>query len=332
MKDRDTELSTGAIEDLEGEPCGLCERPATELTVLPWQQMDGSKGVDYGCESCRAVLEVSQGVLDYEIEDENEIITTIALAANEGLSWIRKADQPPEHFAQEHPGLEFSRDVNGMPLFRMLPLRVEVVRYDGTNLPKEIKIEVSSRTVTAEEVAALYSQTLHEEHIPSDSCVGMCLEGSTDDLVLTMTVRPRGQLHPQRVQYLRTYPAGPIYHFPPPNIIRGWCRELLGSVDPRTFRGIAYALGDHDRPQTKSAEANILACLAWCFGELDGQLRPAEKRPRIARTLNRHLLSQNGMTELPQESWSSDDAIWRDTKEIAPRLRRASYLWQRSND
>src|SRR5215203_4037418 len=98
MKDRDTEVPRGIFEDLEGEPCGLCTRPATELTALPWQQIDGSKGVDYVCESCRAVLEVSQAVLDYKVEDENEIITTIALAANEGLSWIRKADQPPEDF------------------------------------------------------------------------------------------------------------------------------------------------------------------------------------------------------------------------------------------
>jgi hypothetical protein len=332
MKDGDTEVPRSVIEDPEGGPCDLCAKPATERTALPWRQIDGSKGVDYACESCRAVLEVAQGVLDYKVEDEIEIVTTIALAGYEGLSWLEKADQSPEDFAKEHPGLAFSRDVDGMPLFRMLPLWVEVVRYDGTDLPKEIKIGVSSRIVTAEEVAALYRQTLHEENIPSNNCVGMCLECSTDDLMLTMTVRPRAQLHPQRVQYVTTYPPGPMYHFPPPNIIRGWCKELLGSVDPRTFRGVAYALGDHDRSQAKSAETNVLACLAWCFGECDDTTRPAERRPRISRTLNRHLLSRSDITELPQESWSSDDAIWRDAKEVAPRLIRASYLWQRSND
>ena len=69
--------------------------------------------------------------------------------------------------------MAFSRAVHGMPLFRMLPLFVEVVRYAGTELPKEIRMEVSSRVVTADEVAARYKQTLHDEHIPSDNCVGM---------------------------------------------------------------------------------------------------------------------------------------------------------------
>jgi hypothetical protein len=320
------------VEDLEGDPCELCARQTMERIEIPWKLKDGSKGIDYACDSCLAVLEVARGLLDNKVEDENEIITTMALAAQAGLSWTEAANQSSVVFGQEYPGLAFSRDVDGMPLFRMLPVLVEVVRYNGTELPKEIRIEVSSRVVTAEEVAVRYGQTLHEERIPSDNCVGMRLECSTDDLKLTMTVKPRATLHPQRIQYATIYPPGPIYHFPPPNIIRGWCKELLGSVHPKTFRGVAYALGDHDRPehQAKSAEANILACLAWCFGESDGSQRPADRRPRISRVLNRHLRSRYGMTELPQESWSSGDAIWRDAREVAQRFMRASFLWQRS--
>jgi hypothetical protein len=138
--DRDIEVGKIYFEEAEGDPCDLCARLATELAPLPWEQQHGSRGVDCACESCRAVLEVAQGLLDNKVEDENEIITTIALAANAGLSWTEKAEQPPDDFVREHMGLQFSRDVDGMPLFRMLPVLVEIVRYDGTELPKEFRI------------------------------------------------------------------------------------------------------------------------------------------------------------------------------------------------
>lgn len=146
----------------------------------------------------------------------------LLIRGDEAVVKVRLEDRPTaEDFAQAHPGLELAREVGGVPLFRMLPALVEVVRYDGTELPKEIRMEVSSTVVTAEELAARYEQTLLREHIPSDNCVGMCLGCSTDDQMLTMTVKPGAKLHPQRTQYFTTYPQGPIYNFPPPNIIRG---------------------------------------------------------------------------------------------------------------
>jgi hypothetical protein len=333
-KGRDKDIEVGkvyVIEDDEVNPCDLCARRTTELAALSWEKKDGSKGVDYACESCRAVLEVAQGLLGNKVKDENEIITTIALAAYAGLSWIDAENQSSAVFGQEYPGLEFSRDMDGMPLFRMLPMLIDVVRYEGTQFTREVRIEVSSRVITAEEVATQYEQTLLKERIPSENCVGMSLECDTDDLTLTVTVKPRAELHPHGIRYHTTYPQAAPYHFPPPNIIRGWCKELLGSIHPRTFRGIAYALGDHDRSQTKWPKANILACLAWCFGENDDSSRPAERRPRISKALNRHLLSRYAITfEFPEDSWSSDQAVWADVGEVAPRFKRASYLWQRS--
>jgi hypothetical protein len=277
------------------------------------------------------VLEVAHGLLKNEVKDENEVITTIALAAYPGVSWAEAANESSEEFGQKCPGLEFSRVVDGMPLFRMVPMLIEVVRYDGTELPKEIRIEVSSNVVTAETLAARYEETLLKERIPSENCVGMSLECSTDDLTLAMTVKPRAELNPHAIQHHTTYPQGAAYHFPPPHIIRGWYKELLGSVDPRTFRGIAYALGDHDRSQTrwKKPETNVVACLACCFGELDTTTRPAKRRPRISRALNRHLLSPYNITPLP-DSWSGNKNLRKNLKKVGAQFMRASYLWQES--
>jgi hypothetical protein len=331
-RDKDLEVGTAYfVEDAEGDPCQFCAKDATELAALDWEKIDGSEGVDYACESCRAVLDVARGLLKNKVTDENEIITTLALAAYAGLSWTEAAKPSSEIFSQEYPGLAFSRDMDGMPLFRMLPMLIEVLRYEGTEFAREVRIEVSSRIITAEELAAQYELTLLGERIPSENCVGMTLECDTDDLTLTIIVKPRAELHPHGIQHHKRYPQAAPYHFPPPNIIRGWYKELLGSIDPRTFRGIAYALGDHDRSQTKSPKANILACLAWCFGENDDSSRPAERRPRISKALNRHLLSRFAIvTEFPEDTWSSDQAVWADVGEIAPRFKRASYLWQRS--
>jgi hypothetical protein len=294
--------------------------------------MDGSADVDHVCESCRTVLEAAWGLLKNKVSDENEIITTLALAAYAGQSWTEAAHPSSEVFSQKYAGLEFSRDINGMPLFRMLPMWIEVVRYEGTEFAREVRIEVSSRVITAEKLATQYEQTLLKEHIPSDNCVGMSLECDTDELTLTITVKPRAELHPHGIQHHKRYPQAAPYHFPPPNIIRGWYKELLGSMHPDTFRGIAYALGDHDRSQTKSPKANILACLAWCFGENEeDSSRPAERRPRISKALNRHLLSRYAITtEFPEDSWTSDQAVWGNIREVVPRFKRASYLWQRS--
>jgi hypothetical protein len=302
--------------------------PAEELHDLPFRLQDGTKGADHICERCRAVLDAAETLLDNEITNENEVVTTLAVAASEGMSWTMLCKQPPENFGRDHPEFGLTKAADGKPLLHMQPFIVDVIRYPGTSLPKEIRIEVFSKAAKAEEVAARYEEALRSENIPSKNCIGFSLECNIDNLILTMSVKPRTKLDSVRIQRLTTYPQAPAQHLPPPNIIREIYRELLGSTDKRTFRGSAYALGDHGRSQAKSQEANILACLAWCFGEYDDTSRPVERRARISRALNRHLLSRYGMTELP-ENWSSDQAVWGNIKEVAQRFMRASYLWQR---
>jgi hypothetical protein len=331
---KDIEIGKGYfVEDTEVNPCDLCARRTTELAALPWKQKDGSKGVDYACDLCRAVLKVAQSLLNNKIKDENEIITTIALASYAGLSWTEVAKQPPEYFEREHPGLRLSRNVDGMPLFRMLPLLVEVVRYDGTELPKEIRLRVFSRSVQSEDLALQYEQVLATERIPWDRCPAGSIAWSTEDASLTITIKAGTELHPDWAQYIATYPRGKIYHFPPVSVLKATYEALLGSIDSRTFRGYAYALGYHDRPQSrwKWTKTNIVACLACCFGQRDMTTRAAERRPRISRALNRHLLSPYNFTQLPESSWTANRKLREDVKEVGVEFMRASYLWQQSN-
>jgi hypothetical protein len=317
------------LEPSELPTCDLCGMPAEELREMPFRLRDGTKGVDYACERCRAVLDAAETLLDNDVTDENVIVTTLAVAASDGMTWPMVGEEPPEDFALDHPEFELTRAADGKPLLHMRTFVVHPIRYTGTNLPKEIRIEAFSKVAKAGEVAARYEEILRKENIPSENCTGFSFECDTDNLILTMSVKPRAELDPIRIKRLTTYPQAPAHHLPPPNIIREFYRELLGSTDDRTFRGSAYALGDHGRSQTKSQGTNILACLAWCFGEGHNTSTPAERRPRISRALNRHLLSPYGMTELPENGWSSDQAVWGNIKEVAQRFMRASYLWQR---
>jgi len=321
------------VEDAEGHPCDLCARRTSELTSRHWKLIDGSSGVDDVCQRCQAVLEVAESLLDNEVEDENEITTTLALAAYAGRSWADHAKQPQEQFDRDHPGLRFSRNVDGVPLFRMLPLWVEVIRYDGTDLPKEIRITVSSRVVKPDDLAGYYEQVLSSERISSEECGAGSLAWNTEDASLTIIVKPGAEIHPDRAQYIATYPRGRIYRFPPVSVVQATFEALLGSIDKRTFRGYAYALGYHDRPQSiwKRTETNVIACLACWFGELDTSTPPATRRPRISRALNRHLLSRYDFEQLPETSWTANRKFRGDVKKVGEQFMRASYLWQQSN-
>jgi hypothetical protein len=317
------------VDDDESSSCTLCAKLATNLTPLSWRQTDGTQGVDYACESCRAALEAAQGILDNEIEDEDEIITTIALASYVGLAWTEVEEEPPELSGRVHSGLAFSRNVDGMPLFRMLPVTIDLERYDGTDLPREIRIRATSRAVRPEDVALRYKEVLAREQIPSDECPAGSVAWSTENATLTIAVKPGAEIHPDRAQHLAMYPPGLIYRFPTVSVIKATYEALLGSVDQRTFHGHAYALGYHGRPPMnwKRRETNVLACLACCFGELDATTRPAERHPRISRALNRHLLSRYNIAQLP-ESWSGNGNLRKNIKDVGAQFMRASFLWQ----
>jgi hypothetical protein len=229
-----------------------------------------------------------------------------------------------------HTILGFSRNVDGMPLFRTLPVATETVRYKGTELPKEIRIKLSSRFVKPEEVATCYKRALNKEGLRSDECPAGSVVWSTEDATLTITFRSGAEIHPDRVQYLAAYPPGQPYRFPPASVVQATYQALLGSIHSRTFRGYAYALGYHGRHEKhwKSAKNTVIASLACCFGELDTTTQPAERRPHISRALNRHLLSRYNITLLSESSWTSDRKLREDVKGVRSQFKRASYLWQ----
>ena len=143
---------------------------------------------------------------------------------------------------------------------------------------------------------------------------------------LTLTVRAMKQLHPGRVSFVKAYPAGRLYSFPPPMLVSGFYGTLLGSTNKRTFSGYAYALAESGRHTPQKA---VTGGVAWLWGEgKNGAAQPRERRPGIAKALNKHLLAPRDEQELLEDAWVSDDTVWRDAAVIGPRLMRNLYLLQ----
>jgi hypothetical protein len=315
-----------SLSELSGSDlCDSCRQPAGELVNLAGGRL---------CEGCRVVLWTASILFDNDITDENEVVTTMAFAAYAAEGWIPAGNQSTEdleELTRQYPYFELVKVVDDVPVLRLRPVVVNVVRYPGTEQPSKVLIEVLSEFVKPDTVAELYKQTLLEEQIHFHECGGGNVTWDSEKFLLSMSVGAKKELPSGRVGIRSEYPRGRIYSFPPPEIVRGFYETLLGSTDKRTFAGYAPFLGDHERPTPKTGEKTILACVAWYVGEWDDTVKPADRRPRVARTLNRHLLNPLGKPELPEDCWSPADTIWRDAQEVSQRFRRAKYFLQQPN-
>jgi hypothetical protein len=135
------------------------------------------------------------------------------------------------------------------------------------------------------------------------------------------------ELHPGRVPFFKIYPAGRIYSFPPPALVSGFYRTLLGSTHKKTFSGYGYVLAESGRHTPQKA---VTGSVAWLLGESNDATPPRERRPRTAKTLNKHLLGPRGEQELLEGSWTPDNTVWRDASVLGPRLTRNLYYLQES--
>jgi hypothetical protein len=233
----------GSVSELQGiDLCDSCLQPAETLFNHDGERL---------CERCRAVFWTATVLFDNEITYEAEIVPTIAFAARMGelgnLDNAERCRQFVQEFAQKYRRFELTGVADGVPVLRLRPVVIDVVRYVGSTLPRKIQIEILSRFAEADKVAELYEQTLVEENIHFDACTGGNIIWNAEEAHLSILVEAKSELHPSKVGDYSEYPKGRIYSFPPPNLIREFYVLLLGSTDKRTFAGYAYGLGDPER-------------------------------------------------------------------------------------
>jgi len=228
---------------------------------------------------------------------------------------------------EDYGGLELLSSVDGVPLLRLPRITAGVITYDGSCIPKAAQINVYSRGVKLQELAEVYERLLKDHGIHFDECSGGSVHWDVEDANLTLTMRALKELEAWRVPYFKTYPAGRIYSFPPPRLISGLYGTLLGSSDKRTFSGYGYALAGAGRHTPQKA---VTGGVAWLLGERSNDvIPPRERRPRITKALNKHLLAPRGEPKFPvEDGWRSDDTVWRDASSLGQRLMRNLYHLQ----
>lgn len=262
-------------------------------------------------------MTAAHALLDHDVLDEAAILGTLAFAWSEG-AWTTAPD--------EYGGLEFLAVADGVPVLKLPDITAGVVTYADSPIAKAVKIDVYAQSVIPEKVAETYRELLESHKIHYDKCSAGSIAWDMEDANLTLTIRAMKELASWRVPLHKAYPAGRIFSFPPPALVDGFFSTLRGSTNKQTFSGYGYALAESGRHTPQKA---VTGSVAWLLGERDdAPLPPRERRPRIAKTLNKHLLVPRDEPKLPEDYWTPDDTVWRDARTLKRRLLRILYYLQ----
>jgi hypothetical protein len=279
------------------------------------------------CGSCKAVFAVAKLLYRNRVEDEAQIIATIAYAARNGEYTLR--DQ--EGIASRYTRFDNVRTLKGMPFLRPKPAIAQVVRYPGHNLPKQVRLEILSKFAVPEEIAELYRRTLQRESLPVFTSSPGSVSWEYKVMRLVVNVGPYNEIDLGRLAHFTEYPQVYAFSFPMPSVIEAMCRALIGAPRRPGTSGdevFASGLGDHGRPKPMWPDTLIPACVAWHVGEHDLNIKTSERRRRVAQMLNRHLLRPLGRRELWDQPYNPEDLVWDDAKQVGPRFQRVLLFLQ----
>jgi hypothetical protein len=350
---------TEAAKRYEEKECDGCRLP-----FLKFQTDFVNHAGDELCKWCRAVFWTATVLLEEGVEEEGVVIPTLAFAkfatgvpeyddlveTGDGGEEPTRADLArmslragmisPGEMERGYLGWNFERVVEGVPLIRVLPFVVFAEEHAGTQVLKQIRIQVLSKHAEPESVGDHYEQVLGERGVRWDDSASGCVSHNFWGGYLDIRIRPTDELIRKEVAldrqllerykdfflrkaYPRSYPSerpdDHPYTFPPPRYIETSYAGLRGQLRSSKPVGIAHALDLYGKPTKKTAEKIIPAFVAWHLG---ADVVPAFARPEIARKLNKHLLVPCGKEPLPDDRWRNDDTVWRDARDLAGRFKR----------
>jgi hypothetical protein len=314
----------------ELERCDACGLPSDSLHELEGDRL---------CDRCDAVFWTAQVLRKSDVTDEAEIIATLAFAALSKYESLRDEKNRAtfsRNFTYRYPSFELIRFVEDVPVIRLRKAVAEVGRYTGSELPRRVRLRILSKFADPDEVAELYQRILQQESLPVFPDSRGSVSWLYEDAHLVVDVGPLEEIHFTRLKQFAEYPQTVRFSFPMPSVIAALCKALVGIPRKPGRDGskemFALGLGDHGRSNPKKPHTTIPACVAWYLGEREenrqpkeGRLRPKERRPRVAKMLNRHLFAEQVLVDA---SWSSGDPVWEDAREVGPRFDLTLHLLQ----
>jgi hypothetical protein len=307
---------------MELERCDACGLPSDSLSELEGDRL---------CYRCDAVFWAAQMLQKSDVTDEAEIIATLVFAAYgryEGLRDEKNRVTFSRNFTRKYPSFELVRFVEDVPVIRLRKAVAEVIRYTGSELPRRVRLRILSKFANPDEVATLYRRILQQENLPVFADSRGSVSFGYEDAHLVVDVGPREEIHFTRLRQFAEYPQTIRFSFPMSSVIAALCEALVGIPRKPGRDGskemFAVGLGDHGRSNPKKPHTTIPACVAWYLGEREenrqpkeGRLRPKDRRPRVAKMLNRHLFGKHVLVDAP---WSPGDSVWEDAREVGPRF------------
>lgn len=293
--------------------CELCSATAVRL-----QERCGAKV----CRSCLTLLWFAEVLLESDAT-EAEIVPTLAFARHADTLWTISNPQQREAAAHQlverYTALELVDVVSGVPMLRMKPAFVEVVRYEGSNLVKRIRIRVLSRFAEPRAMAELYWDICEREGLPRHRTSPGSLSWDFDRMHMVVDVGPREDIHHARLHQHAEYPQVRRFAFPLDTVVQELLRALLVMF--------AALLSDLGRSSSMSLEKAVIACVLW---DVHG-----ERSERGSTSIQRSeevadLISQLLLVPLDKKQMTifRNDTAWRDAQKASDRLDLCKYLLQ----
>jgi hypothetical protein len=277
-------------------------------------------------------LRAARALLDDGIENEDEIIPTLVLAANVSqmprLEDIRdelvKAGRESKARAELDSQLysvsggwmwSSGRVVDGVPLIRRAPLWITGAK-DKRGQIEEIAIDVFKRSVTCEEVGKWYEwylKLVKHDYDLNDLSRGVVAHKTDNQEFFRLIARPEERsVDPDGWRFLPITKG--VRKFPHPQAVAGMyegLRGLMAFTEPNTL------LRGRLRGPVFNPYNLVSACVAWYVGGRRALIGRPERIPQVAKMLNEQLLAPCGNGPLPDQS-----PVWRDTEKVDAALLR----------
>jgi hypothetical protein len=179
---------------------------------------------------------------------------------------------------------------------------------------EEIAIDVFKRSVKPDSIARLYAGYLKEKGVsydPNRGEIAYKFHNESQESFLRMLVRPETiSVDSADARELPRTAGQP--RFPEPQVVAGVFDILRGSRSKEKSSGYLERLAGRERgPQRLNTERLVLACVAWYVGERGAVIASHDIKRRVARILNRNLISSCTRSQLSEDGGDSSETLWK---------------------
>jgi hypothetical protein len=259
-------------------------------------------------EEYKELFRAARALLDNRIENEDEIIPTLVLAANVGqmphLEHIRDELAKAGRESKARGGLvdelysvfggsvmSSGRVVDGVPLVQRAPFRISVTK-DKNEAIEEIAFDVFKLSVTHDEVRKWYEWYLNLEGLDydlNDLSRGVVTYKTDNREFFSLIARPE-EMSVDGHGHILPIIEG-VRKFPHPQAVAGMYKGLRGLMK---FSELPPLLMGRQRGPTIMPHNLVPACVAWYLFERGRLLEEHGMISQVTKILDEHLLGPCG--------------------------------------